>query len=111
MCEKYNGWTNYETWLAKLWMDNDYYVYKDMQAIGEMYKKTGESIFDFSKYIKNTMEESMPDLRASLFSDLLNASFSQIDFYEIAENIYSDIEVEEEDTEDDNGNELEIILI
>lgn len=19
----YNGWTNYETWLAKLWMDND----------------------------------------------------------------------------------------
>ena len=20
---KYNGWTNYETWVTKLWMDND----------------------------------------------------------------------------------------
>lgn len=23
MCEKYNGWTNYETWNVKLWQDND----------------------------------------------------------------------------------------
>ena len=25
--EKYNGWTNYETWLLKLNLDNDYGIY------------------------------------------------------------------------------------
>ena len=23
MSERYNGWTNYETWLVNLWMDNE----------------------------------------------------------------------------------------
>ena len=23
MSEKYNGWTNYQTWNVKRWMDND----------------------------------------------------------------------------------------
>ena len=27
MQEKYNGWTNRDTWLVKLWLDNDYNNY------------------------------------------------------------------------------------
>ena len=28
----YNGWSNYETWAAKLWMDNDEGAYHDVTS-------------------------------------------------------------------------------
>jgi len=28
MNETYNGWTNYQTWAVKLWMDNDEGAYR-----------------------------------------------------------------------------------
>ena len=28
--KKYSGWTNYETWLVKLWLDNDQWSQEKM---------------------------------------------------------------------------------
>lgn len=28
MCEHYQGWTNYETWLTDLWLNNEEYSYE-----------------------------------------------------------------------------------
>lgn len=93
----YNGWSNYETWNYKLWMDNDYGLYQYVQENARHY--IGKT-YEFSKFIEDMIEEQMPDLGASMFSDLLSSAFREINLYEIAENILSDIEVEEESEEE-----------
>ena len=40
--QKYNGWTNYETWAIKLWMDNDEGEY-------EYWQETAKEILNSTK--------------------------------------------------------------
>lgn len=86
----YNGWTNYETWLYKLWMDNEsgisYYV--------EMVQEQEMDVYDLSEYLKDEAEEAADSMieGCNVFSDLLSASVSRVNFYEIAEAIFEDIE-------------------
>ena len=40
----YNGWTNYETWNVKLWMDNDESTYHYWQEqTDELWKRAREN--------------------------------------------------------------------
>ena len=42
------------------------------------------------KHIKEFIEENTPEMKPSLYTDLLNCAIEYIDFYEIAENILVD---------------------
>jgi len=94
MSEKYNGWTNYETWLANLWMDNDEGSYNHWQSEAqECYddSESGGLVASFSREdnaagelrerLKSFFDDEavdnglMPDLGACLYSDLLNGRF------------------------------------
>lgn len=44
MCEKFEGWTNHETWATNLWIDNTYGLYITAQGLA----KESESIYDLS---------------------------------------------------------------
>ena len=33
--KRYNGWTNYETWLVSLWADNDEASYRHRQQLAQ----------------------------------------------------------------------------
>lgn len=95
----YNGWSNYETWAVKLWLDNAQGTAEDMEALAR--SNNGDE-YRMSQAVKSYVEDMMPDLGASMFADLLNASLSEVDWYEIAESYLEDYDEEEEEEGGDN---------
>lgn len=76
---KYNGWTNYETWLINLWL-SDY-----LQEIIE--ELCISDISELENYIKDYLEETNPIKENGLFADLLNSILNNVNYREIAEHI------------------------
>jgi len=97
--EKYNGWTNYETWNVKLWMDNDEGSYRYWQDIAEeLWEDVEKDKDDFctqmSRRLKDEHEENMPELQGT-YADLLDAAMSVVDWYEIAESFVDELPAKE----------------
>jgi hypothetical protein len=77
----YNGWTNYETWAVKLWLDNSQ---GDQEYAAELCTKA-QNEFNAADDLRAFVEESMPDLGASMASDLLSSALGRVNWREIAE--------------------------
>ena len=111
---KYNGWSNYETWNFKLWLDNDQDVYN--YIIGEIKKiKTspdnGQNVtFETANFLRSYIDDNMPNLNVStrsqsvlgsmcdkngFYGDILNAALRDINTYEIAESYLEDLKEDE----------------
>ncbi len=86
---RYNGWTNYETWAVKLWMDNDEGLYLHLRDMAQAY---GKATAGFADSLKDLVEESAPELEASMYSDLLTHAIGRVDWFEIAENLLSELD-------------------
>ena len=85
--QEYNGWTNYETWNYKLWLDNDEPSYKAMIKLA----KKHNDAFDLSIELSKVAHDNAPLLEASFYSDVLNASVREVNFFEIAESYLEEI--------------------
>ena len=83
--KNYNGWANYETWNVKLWLDNDEGVYRTINTEAQHLKGLPNDVSKLADFIKDYVEENTPDLGSSCYADLLNASLSEVDYYQIAE--------------------------
>ena len=108
--QEYNGWTNYETWAVNLWMSND-------QGSDEFYCETAQEVYNDSEQetrsdgsilftreeratltladrLKDEHEERQSELTgvSGVFSDLLGAALSEVNWYEIAEHYISDVD-------------------
>jgi hypothetical protein len=85
---KYNGWTNYETWNANLWIDNDWQLSEMCAMIaGDLtgsYEDKDKMAYLLGERIKDVFEENQPELPASFYSDVLNASMREVNWREIA---------------------------
>lgn len=104
--KKYNGWTNYETWLVNLWMDNDsgsydhwretaQEVYNDASA-DSTFTRDERAALDLADQIKDSMEECQPEV-TGLWADLMNAAMSEVNWHEIAEHLIADVDKEPEE--------------
>ena len=112
--KEYNGWTNYETWVTKLWMDNDHGTYCFLRVLAQdcwdnaktdTYAPTKErqAVYDLADALKEWMEENNPLAnKANVYTDLLNAAIQEVNWHEIAESWLEDIGIELNCTKENN---------
>jgi hypothetical protein len=81
---EYNGWTNYETWVVNLWMEDG----------GEhmFYEPEGMSKTELAEALKEYHEEEMPEV-TGVFADLLRASLGEVNWHEIAGHLFDSYEL------------------
>jgi hypothetical protein len=70
----YNGWTNHETWLVSLWLNNDH----AQQQPGTAYDQAGW----LSEQVRNSFR---PSSGTGLFTDLIMSALDRINWLEIVE--------------------------
>jgi hypothetical protein len=84
--KKYDGWTNYETWLVNLWINNEPAWYEDCQSLARRHHGKAWQLGD---EIKACLLASLEDLgqwpKTGLVADLLAAAWGEADWTEIAE--------------------------
>jgi hypothetical protein len=106
---KYNGWTNYETWLCNLWFDNFDFT-EDLEMF-EHCKERYDVMEVISVYIQDFIEEfvscSFSEGDAHGFiNDMLNSAIREIDYADIAEHYVDDVMDELKLVADDAKSEL-----
>lgn len=85
----YNGWRNYETWVTKLWIDND-------QGEQETWLEAARALelWALADSLKVAHEERYDELTsgnaASVFSDLMGHALGCVNWYEIAKSLIED---------------------
>ena len=99
MSNSYNGWTNWETWNANLWIENDWRMSESfsLQA-GDLlgsYEKD-QAIVLLSERINDYFLDMMPDVEPGFYSDAMSTSFREINFREIASHYVEDMIIAEE---------------
>ena len=86
----YNGWKNYETWAVALWIDNEQGSYDYARELTRTTQGQMNPLWsiagDLANGLKDWIEQEMPNLGGTLWADLLNAAFDEVDWLEIAEN-------------------------
>jgi hypothetical protein len=98
----YNGWTNYETWNVNLWIDNEQGSYNYWREVAQetwdaaeadgTFSREERAVFDLSERLKSETEDGAPDLGASMWSDLLSAALSEVNWREIAEHMIEGVD-------------------
>jgi hypothetical protein len=107
---KYNGWTNYETWCVDLWIGNDegeynYWCDQAYNVKKEFDEDTQE--YTLADMLKDNLEERAEEAitDASVFSDLLRAAISEVNFGEIARHLLDTVVVDEDEEDEGEDNE------
>lgn len=81
----YNGWTNYETWLLVLWIDNEEgcYNYWREQA------RELHNLPDLAQILKDEFEEAAEEKfgESGFWLDLVTAALSEVDWREVASHL------------------------
>ena len=86
---KYNGWTNYETWNFNLWITNEEADYKYASEIANESTDRWELSKKLEEWAENMADEQLPD-QCSFIADMVNSSIKEVNFYEVAEHLWED---------------------
>ena len=84
----YNGWSNYETWVTNLCLDNDESTSKffneraifwsQAESTSEVWTREESAVFNLALEIEANIETNNPlNDSASLYTDLLNAAIEE----------------------------------
>ena len=100
MCNEYNGWSNKQSWLVGLWLDNDYDTYKAIVARVETLERLAANSrqvleriwteeqcvrYKLADWIEETVKNNNPLAGdATMYSDLLSHALALVDWGEVA---------------------------
>ena len=96
---KYNGWTNDETWLVKLWLDDD-----GLDSVCQDIALNNPTWYDCGQAIKTLVEEQYVEEHVApngLVADLVRAALNIVNWYEIADSFLKQIEPDESSDDDE----------
>ncbi len=98
--ENYNGWSNYETWAVHLWLTNEQGTYNFCRELAHecieqacecaqvregIWQEIQARRFLLADRLKQHIQEHDPLAdHASMYSDLLGAAISEVDWHEVA---------------------------
>ena len=86
--ENYNGWTNWETWNFKLWLDYSEDSYKAVMYIAEeVYGRDNDKndlATDLESLANELCEETLR-FETGFFADICNSAIKEVNFHQIAE--------------------------
>ena len=93
MADRYNGWSNYETWNLKLWIDND-------QGLSEHWQEAAQTALDDTDETDDTdtrKREAAEALAEALAVQLGThtpdgTAIGAVDYREIAESLLEDLD-------------------
>ena len=86
---KYNGWTNYETWNFNLWITNEEEDYS--HALEMAFDSLDE--YELSKRLEEWAEEMADDAERyahGFIKDMVNSSIKEVNFYEVATHLWEE---------------------
>ena len=89
MSNKYNGWTNYETWNFNLWITNEESDYDF--ALEMAFDCQNE--YELSKRLEEWVSDRADDCIGNVggfIVDMIYNSIKQVNFYEVAEHLWED---------------------
>lgn len=110
MADKYNGWTNYETWNVALWLDNDEdaqnqwterakEVWEEAEA-RQYATRDQAATYQLAEELNECIAGALPPDLDGMYADLLNAALSEVNWDEIAGHYIEEVD-KEEDTEEE----------
>jgi hypothetical protein len=95
MSDRYNGYTNYETWCAELWIANDpaQHEYWREQARACMEADAYDGQWNLAGMLEEETKDACPDM-PGFYSDLVWAALSRVNWNEIAGHFINEMEAE-----------------
>lgn len=80
--QTFNGYTNRETWIVSLWVNNDPFINEHAK---ECAKDSPDSLKQWVEDFKDDQDDTH-----GLFSDLLSQSLSRVNWQEVADSLLVD---------------------
>lgn len=100
----YNGWTNWETWVTNLWI-NEGLV--DTFTLSEQARYCAEqdeesAAYECGKWLREMVEETIGEQPAGLVADFVGGALAEVNWTEIAGH-YTDEAIENERQQTENA--------
>lgn len=92
-CEerKYNGWSNYETWVVRLWLDNEEPSYRYWTGQARVWHGRERAAYRLAEQLREELTEASPVNEPTVYGDLMNAALEEVNWLEIAESYLDEI--------------------
>lgn len=99
----YNGWTNYETWVVALWINNEQWSQETVLELVRAEIENGaenpdDAVYEVAETLKQWVDdtyftnlETDEPIVQGLAQDLLRAAVSEVDWFEIARSFIADL--------------------